>query len=92
MERKKYQNREVIFAENDYQNWMYSICEGKVEIYFGYGTSNAKKLATLFAGQYFGEIGMLGLMPRTATAVAAADAVVLIFFSFHFKNEYKVEP
>lgn len=77
MEREEYQNREVIFAQNAYQNWMYSICEGKVEIYFGYGTADEKKLASLFAGQYFGEIGMIGLMPRTATAVAASNSVVL---------------
>ena len=56
---------------------MYNICEGSVDIYSEYGTSSEKKLITLTKGQFFGEIGMIAVMPRTATAVAAQDVVVL---------------
>ena len=77
MERKEFRLNEVIFADGVYQNWMYSICEGTVEIYSGYGTSSEKLLTTLTEGQTFGEIGMIAVMPRTATAVAAAKQVVL---------------
>jgi CRP-like cAMP-binding protein len=55
---------------------MYSICKGSVDIFSGYGTSDEKKLITLTEGQFFGEIGMMAVMSRTATAVAA-DHVVL---------------
>ena len=71
MDKKVYQYKEVIFKENIYQRYMYSICEGTVDIYSGYETPDEKKLVTLTAGQFFGEIGMIGMMPRTATAVAA---------------------
>lgn len=77
MERKEYQQNEVIFKENEYQKWMYSICEGSVDIYAEYGKPNEKKLITLTKGQFFGEIGMIAVMPRTATAVAAEGSVVL---------------
>lgn len=77
MERKEFKLNDVIFADGVYQNWMYSICEGAVDIYSGYGTSEAKKLVTLTKGQIFGEIGMIAVMPRTATAVAADENVVL---------------
>lgn len=77
MDKKVYQYKEVIFKENIYQRYMYSICEGTVDIYSGYETPDEKKLVTLTAGQFFGEIGMIGMMPRTATAVAAEDHVVL---------------
>ena len=77
MERKEYQYQEVIFKEGEFQKWMYSICEGSVEIYTGYGTPEEKKLAILTKGQFFGEIGMIAVMQRTATAVAAEDHVVL---------------
>jgi CRP-like cAMP-binding protein len=77
MEQKTYQYREVIFTEGQYQSWMYSICKGSVDIFSGYGTSDEKKLITLTEGQFFGEIGMMAVMSRTATAVAAADHVVL---------------
>lgn len=77
MERKEFRLNEVIFKDGIYQNWMYSISEGSVDIYSGYGTSTEKKLITLTKGQFFGEIGMIALMPRTATAVAAEENVVL---------------
>ncbi len=77
MERKEFRLNEVIFKDGIYQNWMYSISEGSVDIYSGYGTSGEKKLITLTKGQSFGEIGMIALMPRTATAVAAEENVVL---------------
>ena len=77
MERKEFQLNEVIFKDGVYQNWMYSICEGSVDIYSGYGTASEKKLITLTKGQFFGEIGLIAVMPRTATAVAAQENVVL---------------
>ena len=77
MERKEFRLNEVIFKDGMYQKWMYNICEGSVDIYSGYGTSDEKKLITLTKGQFFGEIGMIALMPRTATAVAAEECVVL---------------
>lgn len=88
MVRKEFQSHEVIFKENEYQAWMYSICEGSVDIYSGYGTPNEKKLTTLTADHYFGEIGMLGNAQRTATAVAAEDHVVLEQISNEDFEEY----
>ena len=47
MECKEFRLNEVIFSDGAYQNWMYSICEGSVKIYSGYGTSAEKLLTTL---------------------------------------------
>ena len=66
MERKEYQLHDVIFKEQEYQKWMYSICEGAVDICSGYGTPQEKKLITLTEGQFFGEIGLIAMIPRTA--------------------------
>ena len=77
MERKEYQLHDIVFEESDHQKWMYSICEGTVDICIGYGTIQEKKLITLTSGQFFGEIGMITAMPRTATAIAASERVVL---------------
>lgn len=88
MERKEFRLNEVIFKDGIYQNWMYSISEGSVDIYSGYGTSDEKKLITLTKGQFFGEIGMIALMPRTATAVAAEESVVLEQISHEDFEDY----
>ena len=88
MERKEFRLNEVIFKDGIYQNWMYSISEGSVDIYSGYGTSSEKKLITLTKGQFFGEIGMIALMPRTATAVAAEENVVLEQISHEDFEDY----
>ena len=88
MERKEFRLNDIIFKDNVYQDWMYSISEGSVAIYAGYGTSSEKKLATLTKGQFFGEIGMIGVMPRTATAVAAEEFVVLEQISYDDFEEY----
>ena len=88
MERKAYQLHEVIFREHEYQKCMYSICEGEVDIYSGFATPQEKKLTTLTKGQSFGEIGLVARMPRTATAVAAADNVVLELIGNEDFEEY----
>ena len=88
MERKEFRLNEVIFKDGIYQNWMYSISEGSVDIYSGYGTSSEKKLITLTKGQFFGEIGMIALMPRTATVVAAEEIVVLEQISHEDFEDY----
>ena len=88
MELKEFRLNEVIFKDSVYQNWMYGVCEGSVDIYAGYGTSDEKKLITLTKGQTFGEIGMIAVMPRTATAVAAEDRVVLEQISHEDLNDY----
>ena len=77
MERVEFHLNEVIFQNGALQNWMYSVSEGCVDIYSGYGTSEEKKLTTVTAGNVFGEIGMIAAMSRTATAVAAEETVVL---------------
>jgi len=68
-----FQKNEVIFREGDYQKWMYDIAKGSVEIYANFGKENQVLLTTLTEGQYFGEIGLADLIPRTASAVAAQD-------------------
>ena len=77
MVREEFRLGDVIVKAGVYQKWMYSICQGAVDIYSEYGTINEKKLVTLKEGQFFGEIGMIAVMPRTATAVAATENVVL---------------
>ena len=56
---------------------MYDIQSGQVDIYVNFGGDNEKKIAQLFNGELFGEMGILDASPRSATAVALDDTTVL---------------
>lgn len=71
---KSYKANEVIFNKGDFELCMYSITSGKVGIYQEYATSGEKLLITLEPGKFFGEMGLLDRMPRSATAVALEDS------------------
>lgn len=65
-----FQEKEVIFRQGDRGNWMFDILQGKVGIYTEYGTENQVELVVLEPGQFFGEMGLIEHLPRSATAVA----------------------
>ena len=74
---KKYARGQVIFRQGDPGENMYFIGVGAVDIMFGYETENQKKIATLKEGEFFGEMGLIEKLPRSATAVAAENDTVL---------------
>ena len=89
---KAFGKNEVIFKEGAYEQCMYVILSGSVNIYADFGKKDEKLLTTLDAGQFFGEIGIAEALPRTATAIAAEDNTTLSEitndnFSAYFRNE-----
>ena len=83
---------EVIFNEGDYARCMYEIQGGSVNVYVDFGKKDEKLLTTLEAGRFFGEIGVVEAMLRTATAVAAEDntslsEITLDNFSAYFQDK-----
>ncbi len=73
METKHFKTGDVIFRENSFDSTMYEIKSGSVSIYSAYGTPDEQKLTELGAGRIFGEMGVIEVYPRSATAVASAD-------------------
>ena len=68
---------DVIFRQGDFSSVMYDIAEGKVGVFADYETEKAHQLAELSAGDFLGEMGMIEVYPRSATAVALEDGTVL---------------
>lgn len=68
---------DVIFRQGDFANVMYDIVNGKVGIYSDYQGEQEKLIAELGDGQILGEMGMIEAYPRSATAVALSEQVVL---------------
>ena len=62
----------VIFSEGDFGDALYLIVEGEVRIHNASVTLNR-----LRAADYFGEMTLLDGVPRSATATADADCLVL---------------
>ena len=77
MTTKTYNKGEVIFRQGDYSENMYRILNGSVGVFLDYGQPTEKKLSVLKAGQYLGEMGMIEVYPRSATAVVEEDGTEL---------------
>ncbi|KTC70219.1 flavin containing amine oxidoreductase [Legionella birminghamensis] len=63
-----------IFQEQTPANGMYIIIKGEISIVAT--KSSIKEVATLGAGELFGELGILANIPRTANAIAKTDSEV----------------
>ena len=72
-----YSKGDIIFRQGDIATVMCDIISGKVGIFSSYQSEQEEKIAELEAGQVFGEMGMIEFYPRSATAVALEDGVVL---------------
>ncbi len=69
VEEARYAPGEVIFEQGDEGSALFVIEDGAVEISYGEGRPRVV-LATLFTGQYFGELSLFDGSPRSATATA----------------------
>lgn len=76
MERKQFKQGDVIFREGEFGSAMYEVCSGTVGIFVKYGESEEKKLTELGEKRIFGEMGIIEVSPRSATAVALSDVEV----------------
>ena len=65
-----YEPGDVIFRQGDEGSSLFVIEEGAVDISYGEGPARVV-LASLFTGQYFGELSLFDGSPRSATATAS---------------------
>ena len=73
MEQVTYQKDEVIFNEGEDGLVMYKVLDGVVGVYTNFGRENQSMLTELRQGAYLGEMAVIEIEPRSATAVALAD-------------------
>ena len=94
MAEKTFKSGEVIFQEKTYESCMYELLEGTVGIYTHYGQQDEKILTELKAenGAYFGEMGLVESLPRSATAVALEDVRVNVITGADFGAFFTENP
>ena len=88
---KTFAEGDVIFAQGDEGDAMYLIEEGAVDIVAGTGTQ-CVTLASLFSGQYFGELSLLDGAPRSAMARALRPTSLLALERDDFADFVKRRP
>lgn len=75
---KKFPKNSVIISEGDSQPYsMYFLLSGSVRVVKNYGGYNQVVVATLNKGDFFGEMSLFLLKPRSATVVTADETVAL---------------
>lgn len=61
---------EMVFNKGDSGDCLYEVLDGSIGIYLNYGKEDEKLLAVKSPGEFFGEIALIEVVPRTAAAVA----------------------
>ena len=88
-----YKKGTVIFKEGESGTCLYAVHFGKIGIYKGYGTPQEEKLTEITSNNFFGEMGMIEKLPRSATAVALEpDTFVELFYENDLLRIYKENP
>jgi CRP-like cAMP-binding protein len=82
---KKFHDGEIIFSEFELGDSFYLIQEGKVELVKLDGNTE-KTIAILQPLEMFGEMAILELSPRSATAIARGECILLEFNSKNFQH------
>jgi putative ABC transport system ATP-binding protein len=65
---------QVLFRQGDRSDLVYTIAEGRIQIYQEYEDGSEEVLAVVESGDYFGELGPMLNLPRSASARALTDA------------------
>ena len=89
---RTFKKREIIFKRGDFELFMYAIESGEVGIYADYGTDKERLLITLYAGDTFGEMGLIESKPRSATAVALEKTKAAVIDIEGFGEYFKDKP
>ena len=69
---------QVIFRQGEFGRAMYDVLSGEIGIYTDYQGADEKQIAVIKAGEVLGEMGLIEVYPRSATAVVLTDGTVVI--------------
>jgi hypothetical protein len=77
---------DVVFRQGDFPDRLYLIGKGEAEVTRDVRGAEPVVLARMGPGEFFGEIGIIGNSPRTATVRAATDLETLSIHRDYFTS------
>lgn len=83
---KTYPKKSLIFSKAEAASTMFIVVSGRVKIFTVSGSRLRKTFAYLSAGQFFGEMALLGTEPRSASAEALEESRLLVIGKKDFNN------
>jgi CRP/FNR family cyclic AMP-dependent transcriptional regulator len=84
--RKRYQKRTVIIEKGDESSALYVLESGRAKVYVADDTGREMLIRELNPGDHFGELAMLGELPRTASVMTLTSCEVRILTGTVFKG------
>ena len=91
MKKVVYEAGETILSEGEYGNTAYLLTRGSVDVLVGDG-AKAKRVATIGAGEVFGEVSLLDPGPRSATVRAVGHVECLVTSYDDFVTAIQEDP
>lgn len=91
LESQDFSDGDAVFHQGDAGSALYIIDDGAVEISYGEGRGRVV-LATLFTGQYFGELSLFDGSPRSATATAVKKTRLIVLDREHLVDFVNKNP
>ena len=85
--RKAYSDGETIFEEGQIGRVFYIVRRGEVGI-----TIQGKRISSMGAGEFFGEMALLEELPRTATVTCEKDCELLLMYKIRFDSLLEKNP
>ncbi len=70
---------DILFHQGDEEYILFKVLSGEVGLYLNYGEKTERELARMKKEQCFGEMAILEQKPRTATAVALEDCILMAY-------------
>lgn len=89
---RQYQVGEVLCREGDVGRALFILESGEVEVSRRGPDGEARKVATLKAGDYFGEMALIDEQPRTATVAATEEVRVYLLYKTELEQLLKDAP
>jgi CRP/FNR family transcriptional regulator, cyclic AMP receptor protein len=89
---RRYRRNTYLFHQGDDAPEVFFLLDGRVEISSDSSNGHRQLHTTLESAQFFGELGVLGEMPRTASAVALEESTVWVVPAQAFVEFIADEP